>query len=134
MRAIDHSPVIQHPPIMACLLVVCLLAGCSTNYGLPAEAQEVLDETARNYYTSPWLVSTPFEVINAIEVMNAWIANGQDSGTMWCVELMVSGRQDDTPMVISAVWIVAQQDVQAAWQAAALETISASSTIERCEL
>ena len=134
MRAFYGTPGISRQRIMAYILTVCLLAGCSTNNGFPSEAQEVLDETVRSYYTSRWLVSIPFEVINTVEVMNAWIAKGQDSGEMWCVELMVSGRQGDIPKVISAVWIVVRQDVQATWQAAALETISATSTIERCEL
>jgi hypothetical protein len=32
------------------------------------------------------------------------------------------------------VWIVARENAHAEWQAAALETISASTTIERCGL
>ena len=102
--------------------------------GFPAEAQEVLDETARAYYTSPWSGSTPFQVLTEVEIKNAWRAKGEENGEMWCVELTVSGRQADIPKIISAMWIVVQQDDQSAWQAAALETISASTTIERCEL
>jgi len=116
------------------LLVFSLLISCSANYGLPPDAQEVLDKTARTYYTSPWMGSTPFQVLNEVEVRNAWLAKGEESGEMWCVELAVSGRIDDSPRVISAIWIVTQQDAQSPWQAAALETISASSTLERCEL
>ena len=94
----------------------------------------MLDETARTYYTSPWLGNIPFQVLYHVKTTNAWRAKGEENGVMWCVELEVSGRQADIPKTISAVWIVVQQGDQSAWQAAALETISASSTIERCEL
>jgi len=134
MVALKHVPRMAFQCIIALLLSVSFLVSCSNNNGFPAEAQEVLDETARAYYTSPWLSSTPFEVINQVEIKNAWRAKGEENGEMWCVELAVSGRQADTPKTISAMWIVVQQDVQSAWQAAALETISASTTIERCEL
>jgi hypothetical protein len=80
------------------------------------------------------LVSNPFEVLSEVEIRNAWRAKGLENGEMWCVELAVSGKQADTQMTISAVWIVIQQADQSAWQAAALETISASTTIEKCEL
>jgi hypothetical protein len=124
----------KYKRIAAFLLVFSLLISCSANNGLPPEAQEVLDQTARSYYTSPWMGSTPFQVLNEVEIRNAWLAKGVESGVMWCVELAVSGRIADSPTEISAVWIVTQQDAQSPWLAAALETISASSTIERCEL
>jgi len=131
---LKHEPRMTFQRIIVLLLCVSFLVSCSNNNGFPAEAQEVLDETARAYYTSDWMGSTPFQVLNKVEIMNAWRAKGQENGEMWCVELAISGRQADTPKTISAVWIVVQQDAQSAWQAAALETISASTTIERCEL
>ena len=119
--------------IFALLVYLGFLIGCSNHNDFPVEAQEVLDETARTYYTSPWLGSTHFQVLDHLEITNAWRAKGEENGEMWCVELEVSGRQADIPKTISAIWIVIQQDAQSAWQAAALETISASGTIERCE-
>jgi hypothetical protein len=134
MGANERAKGIPYPRILAFLLAVWLLIGCSANNGFPSDAQEMLDESARAYYTSPWLGSTTFEELNKVEIMNAWRAKGQENGEMWCVELAVSGRQADIPKTISAIWIVIQQDDQSAWQAAALETISASTTIERCGL
>jgi len=125
---------IQYQRIAVFLLIVNLLNSCSANHGLPTEAQEVLDTTARYYYTSSWSGSTPFQVLTQVEIMNAWRARGVDRGELWCVELAVSGRIADHPQEISAVWIVMQLDAQSPWQAAALETISAASTIEKCEL
>jgi hypothetical protein len=125
---------IKYQRIAVFLLIVNLLISCSANHGLTTEAQEVLDKTARYYYTSPWMGSTHFQVLNEVEIRNAWRAKGVESGDMWCVELEVSGRIADRPKAISAVWILIRQDDQSDWQAAALETISASSTIERCEL
>jgi hypothetical protein len=119
---------------MAFLLTISMLVGCTGANGFPSDAQEVLDETARTYYTSPWEGSTHFQVLYDVEITNAWRAKGEENGEMWCVELEVSGRLADIPKTISAVWIIGKQDAQSAWQAAALETISASTTIERCEL
>jgi len=134
MLMLEHEPRMAFQRIIVLLLCVSFLVSCSNNNGFPAEAQEVLDKTARSYYTSPWLSSTPFEVLNEVDIRNAWRAKGEENGEMWCVELEVSGKEADTPKTISAVWIVVRQDTQSAWQAAALETISASATIERCEL
>jgi hypothetical protein len=134
MRADQDLDKIATLRIVALLLAICLLMSCSGNNGLPSNAQKVLDDTARSYYTSPWLGSTPFQVLYGLEIKNAWRAKGEENGEMWCAELEISGRQADIPKTISAVWIVVRQDDQSAWQAAALETISASGTIERCEL
>jgi len=134
MVALKHVPRMAFQRIIALLLSVSFLVSCSNNNGFPAEAQEMLDETARTYYTSSWSGSTPFQVLTEVEIRNAWRAKGLENGEMWCVELEVSGRQADAPKVFSALWIVTRQDDQSAWQAAAMETISASTTIERCEL
>ncbi len=134
MPVFGNAILMQYKRIAAFLLVFSLLISCSTNQGLPPDAQEVLDKTARTYYTSPWMGSTPFQVLNEVEIRNAWRATRVESGEMWCVELAVSGRIADSPREISALWIVMQLDAQSPWQAAALETISASSTIEKCEL
>jgi hypothetical protein len=130
----SNTILMKHNRIVAILLVFSLLTSCSGNRGLPLDAQEELDKTARTYYTSPWMGSTTFQVLNEVEVRNAWLAKGVESGEMWCVELSVSGRFDDSPRIISAIWIVTQQDAQSHWLAAALETISTSTTIERSEL
>jgi hypothetical protein len=134
MVVLNQIPRMTFQRIISLMLCLCFLISCSNNNGFPEEARAVLDETARTYYTSPWLASTPFQVLNNVKITNAWRAKDQESGVMWCVELEVSGRQADIPKTISAIWIVIQQDAQSTWQAAALETISASSTIERCEL
>ena len=134
MTILCHATAFRYQRKAIFLLIVCLLISCSANNGLPPEAQEVLDETVRTYYTSPWMGSTYFQVLNEVEIRNAWQARGVDSGDMWCVELAVSGRMEDNPKEISAVWILIRQDDQSDWQAAALETISAASTIEKCEL
>lgn len=134
MPVLRPATAIQYQRIAVFLLIVNLLNSCSANNGLPTEAQEVLDKTARYYYTSPWMGSTPFQVLNKIEIRNAWQARGVDRGELWCVELAVSGRFADNPKEISDVWILIRQDDQSDWQAAALETISAASTIEKCVL
>jgi hypothetical protein len=133
MPVFGNAILMKYNRIAVFLLVFSLLISCSAYNGLPPDAQDVLDQTARSYYTSPWMGSTPFQVLNEVEIRNAWRAKGEESGEMWCVELAVSGRIADSPREISAIWIVTQQDAQSPWQAAALETISASTTIERCE-
>jgi hypothetical protein len=134
MLVLRHKPGMAFLRIITLLLSVSFLVSCTKNNGFPIEAQEVLDETARSYYTSSWSGSTHFQVLNEIGIRNAWQARGVESGDMWCVELAVSGRMVDNPKEISAVWILIRQDGQSDWQAAALETISAASTIEKCEL
>jgi hypothetical protein len=133
MRIINFTSEFATRFMLAFLLIVSLLMGCSINSGFPSQAQEALDETARTYYTSPWLGNTPLVALDKIVIRKAWRAKAQENGEMWCVELEVSGRQADGPKTISAIWIVVQQNAPSGWQSAALETISASTTIERCE-
>ena len=136
MNRFNHSSGLTYQQVIAFFLVVCLLVSCSAADGLPAEAQKTVEDTAQAYYNSPWLGGNHFAEVSGIKITRAWRAKDanmeSNSGEMWCVDVAVSGKQGGSPKDISAVWIVVRENAQGKWQAVALETISASTTIERC--
>jgi hypothetical protein len=138
MKLSEHTPRLTYRKVFEFIIILCLLVSCSANNGLPTEAQKAVEDAAQAYYTSPWQGSTHFADVAWIEITRAWrakdIDQGEGSGEMWCVGLTVSGILAGSTEEVSAVWIVARENAHAEWQAAALETISASTTIERCGL
>ena len=94
MGAFNNEVRLTYPCVMAFILSVCLLAGCSGNGSLSTEAQKAVEDTARNYYTNPWQGNTHFDDLTRIEITRAWRAKDLDdsdsSGEMWCLEVAVS--------------------------------------------
>ena len=136
MELFKDSPRLATRHILIFILAAFIQVGCLATNGFPTEAQKVVEDAVKAYYTSPWLGSTHYEQVTGIEITRSWRAkdldNGAVSGEMWCVDLLITGKQAGSPEEVSAVWIVTREDAQGKWQSAALETISANSTIERC--
>jgi hypothetical protein len=125
--------------LLACLLAAPLMAGCAARDDLPAGAGEAIELVARDYYTSGQSGSPSFKNLDRVEITHAWRAKdalGAESANkdaeLWCAEVTVKGERSGISSVLTAIWVVARDGPQAMWRAAALETISAATTIERC--
>ncbi len=122
------------------LLLACLLAGCSARSDLPAGVDLAIQVGTRNYYTRGLSGSPAFDKVTKVKIARDWRAKdapgteaANEDADLWCAEVTVTGERSGVSTALTAAWIVERPGPQAMWQAAALETISAEVTIERCD-
>lgn len=133
------SPHLVYISLILTLLLPITMPGCIPGSKLPSAARDVLEKSVRQYYTSG-SGNTTFDQINSITVTRAWQPRENDPATdntagsaFWCAELAVSGEWSGQLITISPLWLVTRRDSQSEWLAAAMETISAQVTIDRCK-
>ncbi len=124
--------------IFSTLLVISLslpISSCSNLEQLPVAARKVVENQAGLYYTNPISCPDPFDFISKVTIQKAWLGKdipNQANNLLWCVSLAISGQKHGLLTVHRAVWIVAPNENQSDWVAAALETISSDLPYQRC--